>query len=166
MSELSIILVMLWKVKSANYSCELLWMSCGKEAICVWSVSFGFLCSLKAFFYDSLCDLSQDQMKWSTLSKSLCAVEILNELRELDEIHVCLECVAYVGHMLNLCCSFSLHSLLCYYFAFFFQWSVLCDILKWFMQYCFVSVDLPISVDDFWMLLFGVMCTFSLREWI
>jgi len=120
MSELSIILVMLWKVKSANYSCELLWMSCGKEAICVWSVSFGFLCSLKAFFYDSLCDLSQDQMKWSTLSKSLCAVEILNELRELDEIHVCLECVAYVGHMLNLCCSFSLHSLLCYYIALFF----------------------------------------------
>lgn len=43
--------------------------------------------------------------------------------------------------------------------------SVSCDILSGLCN-TVVLVDLPISVEDFWMLLFGVMCTFSLREWI
>lgn len=87
------------------------------------------LCSLKAFFYDSLCDLSQkvgvNEMKWSTLSKCLCAVEILNELCDWDSclFRVCCICMPYVKLMLVLMmsCSFSLNSLLCYYFAFCFS---------------------------------------------
>ncbi len=92
-------------------------------------------------------------------------MEILNELNELDEFHVCCICRPCVNVNLIMLVSlmsysFSLMFIHCLslLFSFFFL-RLCCDIQ---MVYAILFVrGSSISLEDFWMLLFGVMCTFS-----